>query len=83
MLLAPLASFHRWLGRSTAGPFHQRTFRVLFDHVIGNREDTRRNSQAKRLRGFQVDDEFKLGRLHYRQVGGLGALEDAAGIDAT
>jgi hypothetical protein len=31
----------------------------------------------------QVDDELELGRLHDRQVGGLGALEDAADIDAS
>jgi hypothetical protein len=31
--LAPLASFYRWRGRSTAGPSHQRTFSALFDHL--------------------------------------------------
>src|SRR6266516_6841015 len=30
-----------------------------------------------------VDDQLKLGRLHYRQVRGLRAFEDAAGIDAS
>ena len=29
-----------------------------------------------------VDDQLELGRLHDRQIGGLRALEDAAGVDA-
>jgi hypothetical protein len=29
-----------------------------------------------------VDDELELSRLHDRKVGGLGTLEDFAGIDA-
>jgi hypothetical protein len=32
--------------------------------------------------GWQVDDQLKLGRLHYREVGRLGTLEDFAGVDA-
>ena len=39
-------------------------------------------SMPSALAVLQVDDELELGRLHDRQVGGLGALEDAAGIDA-
>ena len=39
-------------------------------------------SMPSSLGGLQVDDELELGRLHDRQVGGLGALEDVAGIDA-
>ena len=31
---------------------------------------------------LSVDDQLELGRLHDRQVRGLGALENAAGIDA-
>ena len=34
------------------------------------------------LRGLGIDDQLELGRLHDRQVRGLGALEDATGIDA-
>ena len=45
-------------------------------------EQRRRHLDAERPRRLQVDDELELGRLHDRQVGGLGALEDAAGIDA-
>jgi hypothetical protein len=31
---------------------------------------------------LQIDDELEFGRLQYWQVGRLGALEDAADIDA-
>jgi hypothetical protein len=31
---------------------------------------------------LQVDGELELGRLQHWQVGGLGAFEDLAGIDA-
>src|SRR5262249_11610857 len=39
------------------------------------------NFKADRAGGWQVDDQFKLGRPHYREVGRLGALEDFAGVD--
>ena len=42
----------------------------------------RRHRHAECLGRLEVDDELELGRLHDRQVGGLGALEDVAGIDA-
>ena len=38
--------------------------------------------RGRAWRRLQVDDQLELGRLHDRQVGGLRALEDAAGIDA-
>ena len=40
---------------------------------------TSRPSASRRL---EVDDELEFGRLQHRQVGGLRAFEDAAGIDA-
>ena len=55
---------------------------------IANRSPRRRCEQhwrhvdAERPRRLQVDDELELGRLHDWQVGGLGALENVAGIDA-
>jgi hypothetical protein len=55
----------------------------LVDHLIGDCEQHWRHVDAERPRRTQVDDELELGRLHDRQVGGLGALEDAAGIDAS
>jgi hypothetical protein len=54
----------------------------LLDHLIGKGEHLIWHLQAKRPRGFEVDHQLKPGGLRHRQVGGLGALEDAAGIDA-
>src|SRR5437868_12430001 len=33
---------------------------VLLDHLVGASEQVRRYLQAKRLCGFQIDDEFEL-----------------------
>src|SRR5215472_11736968 len=54
----------------------------LFDHLVGAGEQRRRNLKAERLGGCQIDDELELGRLHHRQIGWLGAFQNAAGIDA-
>src|SRR5215467_3749782 len=52
-----------------------------FDHLVGNREQRRRNVDAERLSRLQVDDEFELARLYDRQVRWSLALEDAADIN--
>src|SRR6266446_10676487 len=49
---------------------------LLFDHVVGLGEQRGRHSEAERIRGLAIDDEFELGRLLDRKVGGLGALQD-------
>jgi hypothetical protein len=54
----------------------------LFDYLVGAGEQHGRHLDAERTGGRQIDDEFKLGRLHDRRIGGLGALEDASGIAA-
>src|SRR5215831_8071476 len=36
------------------------------DHLVGAGEERRRNGQAKRLRGFDIDHQFKSGRLFDR-----------------
>src|SRR5262249_58725822 len=48
----------------------------------GAREQRRRNFQVKRPGRLEIDDELDFGRLHDRQIGGLGALEDASDIVA-
>jgi len=49
---------------------------------VGASEDRRGNCQPKRLRGLEIDDQFEFGRLHDRQIGRLGAVEDFAGVKA-
>ena len=54
----------------------------LLDHLVGGGQQPFGDGQTERRGGFEVDDELELGRLHDRQVCGLGAVEDFAGIDA-
>ena len=47
----------------------KRTFRYSFDHFVGDEEHARRNGEAERFSGREVDDELEFGRLQHRQVG--------------
>src|SRR5262245_63027596 len=60
----------------------KQTFSPLLDHLIGKREQRGRYSEPKRSRGLLVDDEFKLARLHNREVRRLIPIENAADVDA-
>src|ERR1700730_10814854 len=54
----------------------------LFDHLVGTREHGRRNVDAKRLRGLEVDHEVEFCRQHHRQFRRLLALYNPAGVVA-
>ena len=87
--LSPVATQHSLpSGRySLLGPDFHRLDRTSFawrTHSITSsaRASSFGDFEAERLGGFQVDDQFELGRLLHRQVSRLCALEDSAGIDA-
>jgi len=54
----------------------------LYSITSSTMESTPGNGEAERLSGRAVDDELEFGRLQYRQVGWLSALEDVAGVHA-
>ena len=51
-----------------------------FDHFIRAGEQRRRHSEAERLSGLEVDDQFVLGRRLHRHVGRLFAFENAIDV---
>ena len=55
---------------------------ALFDHLVSAREQLRRDIELDRSRSLEVDHKLELGCLLDRQISGLGAFQDAAGIDA-
>src|SRR5262249_37834166 len=52
-----------------------------FDHLVGAREQHRRNFESDALCGPQVDHQLELRRLNDRQIGGPGAFEDATRVN--
>ena len=51
-----------------------------FDHLVGAAEQRGREREPDRLGGLEVDDQLDFRGLLDRQVGGLVAFEDPAGI---
>src|SRR5215471_9174733 len=59
----------------------QHPFAFSFDDLVGGHLHDQRHRDAERLRRFEIDDEFDLGRLHHRKLGGLLTLENAIDIE--
>jgi hypothetical protein len=49
----------------------------LFDHLVGDGEQRRRDSEAERSGSLHVDAQYELGRKLDGQIGRLGALQVA------
>ena len=69
-------------GVDSDGNDPERTFVASFDHLIGSGDQRWRHGEAEHAGGLVVDDQLELRRLHDWQFRRLGALEDAASIDA-
>jgi len=54
----------------------------LLDHLVSDGEHVRRNPESERRRRLEIEHELELGWLKHREVARLGAIEDAARIDA-
>ena len=52
----------------------------LFNYPVGAGEDQRRDSEAERPGGLEVDDEFECGRLLNRKISRLSSLQGAVDI---
>src|SRR5262249_33664090 len=61
---------HPHLSASVRGRGHD-----LLDHLIRPQQQRRRDGEAERLGGLEIDDEIEFRGLLDREVSGLGALE--------
>src|SRR6516225_1224399 len=54
----------------------------LFDYLVCNAQQSRRNDEPEHPSGRTIDNQLKLARLHHWQIRGFRALEDAAAVVA-
>jgi hypothetical protein len=52
----------------------------LFNYLVGAGKDQRRDNEAERPGGLEVDDEFECGRLLNRKISRLSSLQGAVDI---
>src|SRR5712691_1381830 len=74
---------HRSPGCSLCGTFRHTPPSpgvCLSDHLVRQEEECRRESEAERLGGLEVDDQLELGGLLDGEVPRLGAFQDAVHI---
>jgi hypothetical protein len=64
----------------TSALCQNRKWRLLFNHLVGAADQRERHGNTERLCGLEVNNQFYFADLLDRQVGGLLALENAAGI---
>jgi hypothetical protein len=55
-----------------------RKSRTLLDQLVGTGEQYRRYGKAKRLGGFEIDDQLDLGRLLYQNRPAPNAMHSVA-----
>ena len=53
----------------------------LFDHLVSKGEQLRRDIEAERLGGPQINHKFEVGRLHDWEVCRLSTVENLPGVD--
>src|SRR3954453_21981732 len=72
-----------WRGVSARAPgLPRRGSAASFDHLVCAGQHYLRHDDSERLRGLEIDDELVGVQALDRQVAGLGALKDAAGVAA-
>src|SRR5215469_16835659 len=52
----------------------------LFNHLVSDAKQSRREAEAECLGGFEVDYQLEFGWLLDRQIGWLGAFENAIDV---